>query len=45
MAKTVFDLKNSLKKYYFEVGISSVFALKQAKEHILFQVKNFLILG
>ena len=41
MAKTVFGIKNS-KQIFF--SISSVFAFKQAKEHILFQVilKNFL---
>ena len=37
MAKTVLDLKNSLK--FFFLSISSVFPFKQAKEHILFQVK------
>ena len=37
MAKTVFDLK-IVKKIFF--SISSVFAFKQAKEHILFQVKT-----
>ena len=38
MAKTVFDLKNSKKNIFW--SISSVFAFKQAKEHILFQVKT-----
>ena len=38
MAKTVFDLKISLKNIFW--SISSVFAFKQAKEHILFQVKT-----
>ena len=35
-AETVFDLKNSI---HIFLSISSVFGFKQAKEHILFQVK------
>ena len=38
MAKTDFDLKNS--KTICFVSISSVFAFKQAKEHILFQLPS-----
>ena len=38
IAKTVFDLKNSKTK--FLPPFSSVFAFKQAKEQILFQVKT-----
>ena len=37
MGKTVFDLKNSETKFF--ESISSVLGFKQAKEHILFQVK------
>ena len=39
MAKTVFNLKNSLKNIFW--SIFSVFAFKEAKEYILFQVKTY----
>ena len=38
MAKTVLNLKN-INFFFFFLSISSVFPFKQAKEHILFQVK------